>query len=168
MQLFARATLLVAAALLLASCSDGDARLATQPSAIGTASVVVSATAADVVPDPEADPVCPPAAPSKLSFAVIVTAQGLDEVTITRVGARFTDTTGRQSAQVTLPMLPVTLPGAGPTAMFGVPNAAFARTFPMTLELGCDIGTRGSVVVIVEGSDKRGRRVMEHVTIAVR
>lgn len=169
MHQYARASLLVAAVLFIASCSDGDARLTpTQPTAIGTSSFTVSATAVNVVADPQTEEVCPPVTPSKVSFGVIVTPQGATDVTINRIRAQFTDTTGRQAPQVTLPALPATLPAPGPTATFGVPTGALGRTFPMTLDLGCSIGTRGMVLVIVDGSDGRGRRMSEQLTIPVR
>jgi hypothetical protein len=167
MQQSLQASVLVAAVLITASCSDGDARLSpTQPGAIGSSAMVVTATAADrAEPD---EPVCPPTTPSTLSLVVSVRVQGPDDVTIGRIRAQFTDASGRQSPQVTLPMLPTTLAAPGPTATFGVSNAEFVRAFPMTLELGCEIGTRGAVVVIVEGSDRRGRRLMEQATVAIR
>lgn len=169
MQPDVRVSFLVAAVLLAAACSDGDARLsATGPSALGTSAMTLTATAATIVAEQETDSVCTEVTPSTLSFGVIVTPHGPFDVTIVRVRAQFTDTTGRQAPQVIVPMLPVTLTAPGPSAVFGVPTAALPRTFPMTLELGCGIGTRGAVVVVVEGSDGRGRRMSEQLTIPVR
>jgi len=170
MQQYARASLLLAAVLLTASCSDTDARLsATQPSAVGTSSIIVSAMSPTAVAQPVMDPVCPSVAPFNVPVGVIVTAHGSSDVTISRIRAQFTDTMGRQAPQVTLPMLPVTLPAPGPTAQFGVATqATFARTFPFVFGIGCGTGRRGTVVIIVEGSDHRGRHLAEQVSVPVR
>jgi hypothetical protein len=167
---YARASLLVAALPLAASCSDTDARLSTtQPSVIGTSPFVVTATSSTAFAQPVADPVCPSVAPFNVPLGVTVTAHGSSVVVITRILVQFTDSMGRQAPQVTLPMLPVTLPAPGPTAQFGVTSqSAFVRTFPFAFGIGCGTGTRGTVVIIVQGSDHRGRAVAEQVTVPVR
>jgi hypothetical protein len=153
-------------ALVTASCSDSDSDarlLATQPSVVGTSAVVLSATPATAVAQPVIDPVCPSVPPFNVPVGVIVSPNGPFDVTISRIRAQFTDSTGRQAPQVTLPMLPVTLPAPGPTMQFGVAS----RTFPFAFGVGCGVGTRGTVIIIVEGSDHRGRHFSEQVTVPV-
>jgi hypothetical protein len=166
----ARASLLVAAVLLTASCSDTDAGLtATQPSVLRTSSVVVDATSSTAVAQPVANPFCPSVAPFEVPLGVTVRATGSSAVVITRIGMRFTDTSGRQAPEVTLPMIPVTLPAPGPTFQFGsAAQTDSVRTFPLTLGIGCGTGSRGTIIIIVETSDNRGRREAEQVKVAVR
>lgn len=169
MQKDARASLLIfvfGATLLAGSCSDTDATLsATQPTGVGTSAMVVTATSATASAQPVNDPVCPSVAPFNVRLGIIVSANGT-AVTITRIRARFTDTFGRQAREVTLPMLPVTLPVAGPSTQFGVASPLFfERTF--AVGIGCGTSSQGTVIIIVEGSDHRGRLVSEQVTVPV-
>ena len=159
-----RVLFLVAGVLLTASCSDDDARLfSMQPSDIGSSSVVLRATSTTAIAKRVSNPFCPSVAPFTVPLDVTVTAAGSTDVIVTGFRLLFTDTEGRQAPQVTLPMLPVTLPAAGPTAQFGS-----AQTFPLTLGIGCSTGTRGTVVIIVDTSDDRGRHRTEQVSVAVR
>jgi hypothetical protein len=173
MQQLARASHLLAAgvltALLTASCSDTDARLgATQPSGISTSTVKVAATTATTSAEPVNDPVCPAVAPFRVPLGVVVSANGSSTVAISSIRAQFTDTTGRQAAPVTVPMPPVTLPAPVPTAQPGVTTTAFfERTFPFVFGIGCGTGTTGTVIIVVEGSDHRGRRFSQQATVAV-
>ena len=164
MYFFARAFVLVALLLFAASCSDSDERLtATQPSLVGKSLVSVNATSPTVVAQAVSGPSCPSVAPFNVPLSVVVRATGSSDVILTGIRLVFTDTSGRQAPQVTLPLLPVTLPAPGPTLQFGS-----ARTFPLILGIGCDTGVRGTVVIIVETSDDRGRRGSNQVSVAVR
>ena len=170
MQQFARASLLVVTSALAASCSDTDARLGmTEPTAIGTSALKVAAMSATSSAQPVNDPVCPAVAPFKVPLGVVVSTNGSSTVVITSIRAEFTDTTGRRASTMTLATPSVTLPAPGPTPVFGTPTAAlFERTFPFVFDVGCETGPIGTVVIIVEGSDHRGRRFSERVTVAVR
>jgi len=162
MQQFARASLLVVSSVLAASCSDTDARLsATEPTTIGMSAVKVAATSATSSAQPVNDPVCPAVTPFKVPLGVVVSVNGSSTVVITSIRAQFTDTLGRPATALTLPMPPVTLPAPGPTAPL------FERTFPFVFGIGCGTGTEGTVIVVVEGSDDRGRRFSERVSVAV-
>jgi len=171
---YARASVLVASvlltALLTASCSDTDARLvATQPSGVDSSQVVVSAMTATAAAQPVSNPFCPSVAQFNFSLDVIVRVVGSSPVVITGIRSQFTDSSGRRAPQVTLPMLPVTLPAPGPTLQFGsVMETSSVRSFPVILGIGCGTGHRGTVVVIVETSDIHGRRVTEQVQVPVR
>ncbi len=157
------------AAVLTASCSDTDARLsATEPSGLGTSAIKVAATSATVSAQPVNDPACPAVAPFKVPVGVVVSVNGSSTVIVTSIRAQFADTTGRQAPPLTVPV-PVTLPAPGPTLQFGTPTAAlFERTFPFVFEIGCGTGTTGTVIIVVDGSDHRGRRFSEQATVAVR
>lgn len=167
---YARVTILLAGVLLTASCSDTDARLfATQPSLVDTSSVVVSATSSTAFAQPVSEAFCPSIAPFNVPIGVIVRATGSSVVVVTGIRLLFTDTSGRQAPQVTLPMLPLTLPAPGPTVQFGdVLESRSARTFPLNLGIGCGTGRRGTVVIIVDTSDGRGRHRSERLEVAVR
>ena len=169
MQQFARAGACVLAALLATSCSDTDARLGlTEPTSIGTAALKVAATSATARAQPVDDPACPTVAPFKVPLAVVVSASGSSTVVITSIRATFTDASGRQAPMLTVPTPPVTLAAPGPTPVFGTPTAAlFERTFPFVFDIGCETGPIGTVVIIVDGSDGRGRGFSERVSVTV-
>jgi hypothetical protein len=169
MQQFARASLLVVASALAASCSDSDARLSmTEPTSIGTSAVKVAAMSATSSAQPVNDPVCPAVAPFKVPLGVVVSTNGSSTVVITSIRAEFTDTTGRQAPSLNVPVPAVTLPALGPTLQFGTPTAAlFERTFPFVFAIGCGTGTTGTVVIVVAGSDGHGRGFSQRVSVAV-
>jgi hypothetical protein len=165
---YTRASLLVAALLLSASCSDDDARMtATQPSLIGGPLVGVTAAASTVFAQPVNNPICPTVTPFNVSPAVVVTANSPSEVIVTSIRVVFTDTSGRRLPQVTLPNFPVTLPAPGPTLQFG-DSRPTVRTFSFDMGLGCGIGTQGTVVIIVDTMNPQGRRSSQQVSVSVR
>ena len=167
MHLLARASFLIAAILLIASCSDTDVP-ATRPSLISTSAplAAISATSAVISPQPVSNPFCPTVAPFNLKTGVIVTANGPSDVMITTIRFQFIDTAGRRAPDVIVPMLPVTLPAPGPTLQFGVAQPS-TRTFPSLIGIGCGTGTRGNVIIVVETRDDRGRRSSDQVSVAV-
>jgi hypothetical protein len=161
---YARASLLVAAVLLVASCTDTDGPL--QPTELGSSRLTVDTTSTTAVAEPIANPFCPTITPFNIRLGVIVRATGAFPVTITGVRAQFTDTFGRAAPQVALLSFPVTLPAPGPTLQFG--ESQVVRTFPLVLGIGCDTDANGTIVISVDGSDGRGARMSERVRIAVR
>jgi hypothetical protein len=159
----ARASLLLCVALFVTSCSDTDARLMTTgPSSVGTAPLEVRPVSATAFAEPVSDARCPSVAPFNVAFGLSVKTIGWSSVIVTGVRAQFTDTSGVRAPQVTLP-------APGPTQVFGtaVPPGS-EQTFPLTLGIGCETANRGTIIVIVETSDGRGRRDARQVTIAVR
>jgi hypothetical protein len=167
----ARASVLVSVVLLTSSCSDTDARqFATQPSQLATSTSIltVSPTSTTIVAQPVSNAFCPTVAPFNVSLGVIVRAMGSSPVIITRVRFVFSDTSGRQAPQVTLPMLPVTLPAPGPTIPIGNATDSSTRMFSTTLGIGCGTGARGWVVVVVDTLDSQNRPGAEQVKILVR
>jgi hypothetical protein len=163
MHQFARASLLLCVCLLITSCSDTDARLvATGPSGTGSASLQVQPMSATAFAQPVADPFCPAVAPFNVAFGLSVSTTGWSSDIITSIRAQFTDTSGVRAPQVTLP-------APGPTPVFGtaMPSGS-TRSFPLMLGIGCGTGSRGTLIVIVDTSDGRGRRGSHQVSIAVR
>ena len=167
MQQVARAMFLVLVSGFAASCSDTDARLGmTEPTGIGTAALKVAATPSTSRAEPVDNPVCPAVAPFKVPLTVVVSNDGSSTVVIRSIRAEFTDTTGRQAPPLTVPMPPVTLQAPGPTPQFGTPTAAlFERAFAFSI--GCGTGTTGTVVIVVDGSDHRGRPFSARTTVPV-
>jgi len=169
MQQVARAMFLVLVSGFAASCSDTDARLGmTEPTGIGTAALKVTATSTTARAQPVDDPACPTVAPFTVPLGVVVSTDGSSTVVITSIRAEFTDTSGRRASTMAVPTPSVTLPAPGPTPVFGTPTAAlFERTFPFVFDIGCETGPIGTVVIIVDGSDHRGRRFSARTTVAV-
>jgi hypothetical protein len=164
MPLYARASLLLGVVLFTASCSDTDARLVTTgPSGIDSASLAVEPTSATAFAEPVGGSICPSVAPFNVRFGLSVTTTDWSSVIITGITAQFTDASGARAPQVTLP-------APGPTPVFGsaMPPPGSARMFPLSVGVGCGTDIRGTLIVTVETSDRRGRRGAQHVTIAVR
>ena len=171
MHRYPQAVALVAAAVLASSCSDNDARSAlTQPSFVGGSFVAVTAASSTAFAQPSNDPICPSIAPFNVTFGIIVKANGSSNVIIHGVQLRFTDSSGFQTPQITLPMPPVTIAAPIPTTEFGsaMVQAGSATTVPLTLAIGCGTGSQGTILVIVDTSDDLGRRSSEQVRITVR
>ena len=163
MHLYARASLLLLVVLFITSCSDTDAsRVTTGPSSVGLASLEVQPTSATALAQPVGNAFCPSVAPFNVPFGLSVRTTGSSSARITGIRAQFTDTSGVRAPQVTLP-------APGPTPVFGneMP-AGSVQTFPLILGIGCSTGNRGTLIIIVDTSDGRGRRSAQQVTIAVR
>jgi hypothetical protein len=148
--------------LFTTSCSDTDARLmATGPSGFDSASLDIQPTAETTFAEPVSGPICPSIAPFNVRFGLSVSTNDWSSVIVTGVRAQFTDTSGLRAPQVTLP-------APGPTQVFGYPHPGSARTFPFVMGFGCGTGSRGTLLIIVDTADGRGRRGSRHVTIVVR
>jgi len=166
-----QAVALVAAAFLASSCSDSDARSElTQPSAVGGSFVAVAAASSTAFAEPTNNPSCPSIAPFNVAFGITVRANGSSNVIIAGVRFRFTDSSGLQTPQITLPMPPVTIAAPIPTTQFGsaLVQAGSVTTVPLTLAIGCGTGTQGHILVIVDTSDDLGRRSSQQVKVTVR
>jgi hypothetical protein len=164
-----RASLLIVVLVFTASCSASDSQSTpTQPSRFGKSTLVVEA-ASPTVARPVANPICPGVAPFNIPMSITVRITGTSTVVINRMTSQFTDSTGRQAALVTLPMLPVTLSAPGPTMQFGVPTSQLSvRTFNFDSGVGCGTGTQGTAVVTVDATDDTGRQLTQQVKVAVR
>lgn len=145
-------------AALLTACTDGDARLSpiepglstqssttTHQPSIGLASSVLSTQPAD-------DPRCPDEPPFVAPFTVTVNAVTGSDVILDALRLRFFDIVG-------VPMPQVTLPQPSLTTRFGstVVSAHSSRTFPFLFRFGCGTARTGTLVIIVDTRDSRGR-----------
>jgi hypothetical protein len=157
---------LIASVLFASACDDGDGGSPLpQPSftavAIGTTSSTASA-------QPVSNPFCPVTPPFTVAFGVVIVVNGSSNVVIERVRVQFTDTSGLQTPQITLPMLPVTLPAPNPIPPSAMGQGGSATTLPLTLGIGCDTGTQGTIVIVIDTSDDHGERSSHRVTVGVR
>jgi len=164
---YSRASLLVVTFALTASCSETDsARTPTEPAGLSKSTLVVEAASPAVTARRVDNPFCPDVAPFNVPISITVRAGS--STVITGIQARFTDSTGRQAPQVTLPMPPTTLPAPGPTMQFGVPTSQLlVRTFTLNVAIGCETGNEGTALVTVNAIDETGRQVMQQVRVAV-
>ena len=94
---------------------------------------------------------------------------------VTSLRVQFTDSSGIQMPQVTLPMPQVTLPAPVPTTGTMVQNVSgiaiplSGTTIPLTIPIGCGgSGRQGTLVVIVETSDDSGRTNSQQLSVSVR
>lgn len=145
---------LVVAAVLAMSCSNTDARLAPTGPTLVSSESAQSATLEMIAPTVHRTISfggCPATSPFTAFLGVSVRAGDIS-IAVVEIGVRFVDTSGMQAPQITLPA-PV------PTTQFGTAliQARGTQTFPLTLGLGCGVGTRGTVTVIVITRDGRGR-----------
>ena len=148
--------LLLGAAMLLASC--GETASPATPTQLTTSSSVSVRAQALAPPRIVPFPTCPIATPFFLPVAVTVTPTGII-VVVTSISTQFTDTTGIQMPQVTLPA-PL------PTTQFGtaLDQARGAQTFPLNL---CQPVPQGTVIVTVNTRDTSGRTGSSFATLAV-
>jgi hypothetical protein len=162
----AQAVVLVVGALFASSCGNTDARsVPAQPSFVSASFVTITPTSSTVTAQPVSNPSCPSIPPFKVDGGIVVTPNGSSNVTIDDVRFRFTDTFGLQTPQITLPMLPVTIAAPNPVPPVG---SATATTLPLTFGIGCGTGKQGTITLIVDTSDGRGRRGSQQLTMNVR
>jgi hypothetical protein len=153
-----------AAALAASSCDDVSTRLAiNQPTSFHT----VQSASFDVTPSNVfAQPVdlfrCPSVAPFSIKLNLVVHAGNVN-LFLTQIRTRFTDTSGAQAPQVTLPA-PL------PTAQFGsaLVAARSASTFPLDIGLGCGTGRTGTLIILIDTRDESGHMDSGEVSVAVR
>jgi hypothetical protein len=165
----AQALVLVVGALLASSCSNTDARsVPAQPSFISASFATITTTSSTVTAQPVSNPSCPSITPFKVDGGIVVTPNGSSNVNIDDVRFRFTDTSGLQTPQITLPMLPVTIAAPNPVPPVGSATAGSSTTLPLTFGIGCGTGKQGTITLIVDMSDDRGRRGSQQLTMNVR
>jgi len=135
----------------------------------------VTATATTVVAQPVSNPFCPLVAPFNIVVGVVVRPNGETTTFVTSVRAQFTDVSGVQTPQVTLPMPQVTLPAPVPSTGTMVQNVSAlaiplsGTTIPLVIPIGCGgSGRQGTLVVIVETSDDSGRTNSQQLNVSVR
>jgi hypothetical protein len=146
-----------------AACSDGDARSATMsPSPITLSAASVSASPSIVAAQLVSTPSCPVISPFRAQFHLNVQAGEERALLITDIRAQFRDTTSG---------FMVTLPAPVPIVQFGsaLVEARSSVSFPIAIGLGCGaLGRSGTIIVIVDTRDDRGRLQSLQATINVR
>jgi hypothetical protein len=153
---------LLGAALAVSSCTD-HSKSPTTPTTFSSSAVSVSALSTTVVAQPVSNGFCPLVAPFAVPMTILINPNGVPNLAVTQIALQFTDTAGRRMPQVTLPA-PV------PTTEFGTALAASraALAFPLTLGIGCGVGSVGTVVVLVDTRDGLGRMLSGRVSVFVR
>lgn len=150
------------AALLMTACDDSPNPNAAAPTIAIVQTASFDVTPSTLVAQPVGNPVCPATPPFRLPFSVSVRGGDVN-VSITDITMRFTDTRGVQMPQVTLPAPAL-------TTQFGstLVEARKERTLPLLLRLGCGTGTRGTLTVIINTRDDRGRMESTEMHVPVR
>lgn len=160
------ALLALAAAGSGASCSGArDSDSLTQPtpaSADSLVSLSAPPTAAvhttfSFVPD------CPTNAPFTAPIDLVVRVNGDVRVFVTEIRMQFTD-----PFRIVMPQ--VTLPAPQLIRQFGsnLVDARSGRTFPLNVGFGCGTDRTGTVVIVVDTRDERGRSQSGQISVAVR
>jgi hypothetical protein len=157
---------LVLSVFLLIGCDDKKTT-PTGPTGMTPQSVTVTGfSTLAVTPDtltvqPVRNPFCPPVAPFTAPFTLIV-RNGDVSLTIVDITMRFTDSFG-------IRMPPVTLTAPMLSSQFGatrVPPGS-ARSFPLSLDLGCGASPSGTLTIIVSTRDDNDRRGTLQVNVGV-
>jgi hypothetical protein len=151
---------------LATACADRDPAAPTDPTPFHSSTtnqISVSSTATTVIAQPVSSFFCPTVSPFLVPMTVIVNPNGRSAVVITQIQLQFTDSTQRTQPTITLP-------GPVPITQYGDALAASrdALTFPLSLGIGCGVGTIGTVVVVVNGHDGNGLPVTGRVSFNVR
>jgi hypothetical protein len=152
--------------ILAASCSSSASRDSlTQPTAV-SAELSASFSAASPAVFSQTTGLstsgCPSHAPFSVPIGLIVRANRDLRVFVLAIRMSF-----RDPFNIQMPL--VTLPAPELTRQFGtnLVQARSARTFPLTLAVGCGIGRKGTVTVAVDTEDEQGRRQTGQITVAV-
>lgn len=159
-------TIGLVAAGLTASCSGTmKPDSPTQPTELsaGPSASFSTATPAVVAQSVGQTGGCPSIAPFSVPIHLVVRVNGGVNVFITQIRMQFTDPFRIQMPQVTL-----TAPTL--TKQFGtnLVEARSARTFPLTLAVGCGTDRRGTALILIDTRDALGRSQSGQVSVAVR
>ena len=150
--------------LLTAGCSDSDSRLtATGPVGLHLAG---SASVATIQPpfvgaQPTGGGACPHVQPLRALLNLNVHADDFD-LRLREIRMQFFDTAGMAAPQVTLPA-PILTTQYG-TALV---QARSVRSFPLDFLFGCGTGRRGTIVVVVQTDDGRGKNHSSELRVQV-
>jgi hypothetical protein len=171
---------LVVAMLATTGCSNDNPAAVTAP----TAAQPLSLTAEPASVSPEFLPRghCSEAPGFRTRFVVIVSGmerasvQGLHVSFIDRFGVSAVPTvfpasgisgSSMNTPPIQLPSsMPIPIPTSGPNNGLSVPAGHSARV-PVTLEFGCNVRARGTIVVDADTRDERGRSGKRRLTVEV-
>jgi len=163
-------SILLLSTALATSCGDTAARDSlTQPTAVSdqssiTFSAVSPSVMAQVASQSGSGSNCDKHPSFSIPLGLVVRVNRNVRVFVTTVTMQF-----RDPFNITMPQ--VTLPAPQLTRQFGtnLVEARSARTFPLTLTVGCGIQRLGGMATIaVETEDDNGRRDSGQVSVAVR
>ena len=169
------------AGLACVSCSDSTPADATGPTAVGT--ITFSVQPERVAPEflPASDS-CIGARAFRTRFVIV--AGGVQGFAVQDLRASFNDPFGLVTVPLLLPpsgpiagsmmgtSLPLPLPSSMPVPIpsGGVNNGLTvtgSREVPVTLEFGCHVRPRGTIVLVVGTRDERGRSATHQLTVDV-
>ena len=154
---------IVVVACLVSGCSDSTALVTTTgPTSVSAELATFSASAGAVFTQQMGRPSCPTVPPFVIPINLVVRVDGGINVFVTTVSMQFVDTTGIVMPQVTLPAPQM-------TTQFGTAlvQARSARTFPLTLPVGCGTDKKGTVTLIVATRDDQGRQQSGNLSVKV-
>jgi hypothetical protein len=125
----------------------------TPQSATVTGFMTLAVTPETLTVQPVRNPFCPPVAPFTAPFTLVVRNGNLS-LSIVDITMRFTDSSG-------IRMPPVTLTAPMLSSQFGATQLppGGARSFPLSLDLGCGASPSGTLTIIVstrDGNDRQG------------
>lgn len=154
---------IVVIACLVSGCSDSTALVTTTgPTSVSAELATLSASAGAVFTQQIGGPSCSTVPPFVIPINLVVRVDGGIDVFVTTVSMQFVDTSGIVMPQVTLPAPQM-------TTQFGTAlvQARSARTFPLTLPVGCGTDKKGTVTLIVATRDDHGRQQSGSVSVKV-
>jgi hypothetical protein len=158
--------ILLVLTVLAASCSSTATHDSlTQPTAVSaelSASFSAAAPAAFSQTSGPSTSGCPTHAPFRVPIGLIVRANRDLRVFVLVIRMSF-----RDPFNIQMPL--VTLPAPELTRQFGtnLVQARSARTFLLTLPVGCGTGRKGTATVTVDTEDEQGRRQSGQISVAV-
>jgi hypothetical protein len=161
------ASILLVLTAMAASCSGTIAHDSpTQPTSVNDQSFASFSAASPSVNAQlatAAGPSCATQPAFTVSIGLIVRANRDIRLFVTTIRMRFTDPFNIQMPQITLPAPQV-------TQQFGtnLVQARSARTFPLTLPVGCGTQRSGMATIAVDTQDDMGRRESGQISVAVR
>ena len=157
-------------ALAIAGCGGATP---TTPTSFSSSSIpVLSVTPSPLVAERLDQFACPAQPPFDVPFHLLISTSDTGLV-VTAITARFVDTRGTPTPQVTLaaptapPMPQVTLPGPVPTTQVGT-ALVLSRDLPLSLAIGCGTGSTGTLSLLIATVDGRGRAGSTKLTAEVR
>jgi hypothetical protein len=165
------AVFVVAVALAVAACGDGDARLTTTGPAALTMddnpfgrAPFVGVSPNTLTPELINNSVaCPAVQPFLVRANLQIRVDGDTAVSVDSIRMQFVDVTG-----IAAP--PVTLAAPALTRQFGTAlvEARSSRTFGLDFLFGCGVDRRGTIVFVTDTRDRNGRQFTTETRASVR
>ena len=154
---------LVVLACAASACGNSNAFVSTTgPTPVSFEAAALSASPNAVFAQTMGHPSCPSVPPFFVPLNLVVRVNGGVSIVVTEVRMQFVDMSG-------IPMPQVTLPAPQLTTQFGTAlvQARSARTFPLTLGVGCFTDRKGTVTIGVSTRDDGGHQASGQVVVTV-